>query len=199
MTHSLGILLAGGAGTRLGLGVPKALARAGGETLLERASRALTDVCDETVIVLPSGVDFDTPLPVVRDRIASGGPLSALVAGLESREFARALALGVDFPRLDRTRLARLLDAHRGETALVPAPGGRSQPLAAVYSRAAVTALLTALESGARAVVPAVLALGPRLLDDVALRSLAIDPSDFADLDTPSDLAAFEATLRESA
>jgi molybdopterin-guanine dinucleotide biosynthesis protein A len=199
MIRTLGILIAGGRGTRLGLDVPKALARAGASTLLEIATRALLPVCDEAIVVLPENFDLPISLPVVRDRVAGEGPLPALVAGLESRAFERALALGVDFPRLTGDRLARVLAAHAGGLATVPAPGGHAQPLAAVYSPEAAAPLRAALESGARALVPAVMALGPRVLDDSALRAIGLDPADFADLDTPADLAAYEAERRASA
>jgi molybdopterin-guanine dinucleotide biosynthesis protein A len=199
LKKTLGILLAGGRGTRLGLDVPKALALVGGETLLVRATRELSAACQETVLVLPAGLELPTALPVVRDRIAASGPLSALVAGLESREFEDALVLGVDFPRLTRDRLSRLLATHGEEMATVPAPGDRPQPLAAVYSRAAAAPLRHALDSGARAVVPSVLALSPRLLDDRALRAIGLEPADFTDVDTPADLAAFDALRQRSA
>ena len=45
MPDYLGIVLAGGQGKRLGLGVPKALARLVDETLLQRACRILGGFC----------------------------------------------------------------------------------------------------------------------------------------------------------
>ena len=197
MIRTLGVLLAGGRGARLG--GPKARLRVAGETLLARAVRELSPCCDETVVVAPDGLELDTSLARVNDRIPQAGPLSALVAGLESREFERALALAVDLPRLTGEKLEKLLAAHAGEIATVPAPGGRAQPLAAVYSRAACAPLRQALESGGSALVPAVRVLGPRLLDDETLRAIGLSPSDFDDLDTPEDLAAFESRERRRA
>lgn len=51
--RTLGVLLAGGHGTRLGAGIPKALVTLGSETLLARARRTLDAVCDECVVCAP--------------------------------------------------------------------------------------------------------------------------------------------------
>jgi molybdopterin-guanine dinucleotide biosynthesis protein A len=173
----------------LGLDVPKALVVRAGSSLLDRARHALAGACDEVVVVAPS--DLALPIPAaerVNDAIDGAGPLSALVAGLESRDFERALVLAVDLPGLDSPRLLRLLSAHRDGIATVPAPEGRLQPLAAVYAPAAAPPLRRALEGGARALTPQVRSLGPRVLDDPALVALGLAASDFADLDTPADL-----------
>jgi molybdopterin-guanine dinucleotide biosynthesis protein A len=191
--RTLGVLLAGGRGSRLGLPVPKALVEVGGETLLARARRELGAVCDTIVVVAPRAMRLAVPDDErVADRVDTAGPLAALVSGLESRPFDRAVALAVDLPRLDRRRLTALRDAHRGEVALVPQIAGRLQPVAAVYAPAALPALLAALEAGQRALVPAVASLGPRILDEVLLLEIGIAPGDFADLDTPGDLTALE-------
>jgi molybdopterin-guanine dinucleotide biosynthesis protein A len=189
--RTLGVLLAGGRGTRLGLEGPKALVVARGRTLLEHARAALAPVCDEVVIVAPRSMD----LPVaaserVGDAVDGAGPLSALVAGLEARAFERALALAVDLPLLTSDALARLLALHRDDVATVPRIGGELQPLAAVYAPAAAAALRAALAAGQRALVPTVRGLGPRLLDDRELAAAGLAPAAFADVDTRADLDA---------
>jgi len=191
MSGRLGILIAGGSGERFG--GPKALARFRGRTLLERAHDVLLAACDDVVVVAPRTL----ALPVdeaerVDDRIDGAGPLSALVAGLESRAFTCAFALAVDLPRFESPHVRRLLDAWRDDAALVPAPGGRAQPLAAVYAAHSRVPLAGALGEGRRALVPAVTTLGPRLLDDAALAALDLPAECFADADTPDQLARLE-------
>jgi hypothetical protein len=101
----LGIVLAGGAGTRLGLGVPKALVRLGGMTLLERAARNARRGVRSRRHHGPKGLDF--PLPdlgsataVTRafDPQGSAGPGAGVMAGLMDQDFQDALVLAVDFP-----------------------------------------------------------------------------------------------------
>ncbi len=191
--RTLGVLLAGGRGERLGVGGPKALVVARGRTLIEHARGSLEPVCDELVVVAPR--DMALPLTAserVNDVLDGAGPLSALVAGLEARPFDRALALAVDLPRLGSPALARLLALHRGDVATLPVIGGRLQPLSGVYAPAAAPALRAALAAGERALVPAVRALGPRLLDEAELAAAGLASAWFDDVDTPADLVALE-------
>ena len=191
MSGRLGVLIAGGAGERFG--GPKALARFHGATLVARAHAVLARACDDVVVVAPGTLDLPVPRSArVPDRFAGEGPLSALVAGLASRPFTRAFALGVDLPLVETVHVEALLAEWKDDAALVPAPGGRAQPLAAVYAPAALPTLDGALAAGRRALVPAVMTLGPRLLDDAALESLGLAPACFADADTPEALARLE-------
>ena len=190
MTGVLGVLIAGGRGRRLSGSTPKALVRLGGLTLLERAWGVLEGVCAEGVVVAPASLAL--PVPAAR-RVTDGpgaeGPLAGLVAGLAARSFERAVVLGVDFPLMRPAALAALRDQLAGEPALLPAPGGIPQPLAAVYGPGAAGALARALARGERALTVAALALRPRLLDDSALARLPGGLENFFNLNTPEDLA----------
>ncbi len=191
MAGTLGILLAGGRGARLGLGSPKALAPFGETTLLDHALVTLRGACDEVVVSAPA----ELALPVPRatradDPPDAAGPLAGLVAALRARPWSRALALGVDLP-LVSARLLRALGALlEGHTAVVPVPRARTQPLAAWYAPAALEPLAAALGRGERALVPAVLALDPRLVADDELAALGAAPESFLNVNTPEDLAS---------
>jgi molybdopterin-guanine dinucleotide biosynthesis protein A len=190
------VLVAGGRGSRLGPGRPKALLEVGGATLLARALALLESTCAEVVVAAPPGLALPVPASVrVADVPGASGPLAGVAAGLGARSFERALVLGVDFPLMRPGALAALRDSLGPETALVPAPGGRPQPLAAAYRRAAAASLAAAIERGERALVPAVLAMGPRLLDDAALAELEGGLDSFFNLNTPEDLAEAERRL----
>jgi molybdopterin-guanine dinucleotide biosynthesis protein A len=189
----LGVLVAGGAGRRLEVPGGKALVRLGGTTLLERALATLGAVCDACVVAAPAAMSL--PLPAaqrVADAAGGRGPLAGLAAGLNARPYERAIALGVDFPFMRPAALAALRDRLGSENALVPSPDGIPQPLAAVYAPAAGAALAAALERGARALIPAVLDLKPRLLGDAELEGLEGGLDNFFNLNTRDDLAAAE-------
>jgi len=193
MAETLGVLVAGGRGVRLGLPVPKAFAEVGGITLLERASRTLARACDEIVVTAPA----DLPLPPhaharVADIPGAAGPLAGLVAGLAARPFTRALALGVDFPLARAEALRVLLERLGGFRAVVPVPGGVPQPLAAAYAPTALTPLARSLAAGERAVTAAVMALEPLLLSDAEIARLPGGDENFFNLNTPADLVAAE-------
>jgi molybdopterin-guanine dinucleotide biosynthesis protein A len=197
---TLGVLVAGGHGSRLGPGGPKALVEIGGVTLLARALAILESVCAEVVVAAPPALALPVPAALrVADIPGAGGPLAGVAAGLGARRYELALVLGVDFPLMCPGALAALRERIGPETALVPAPGGRPQPLAAAYRPAAAGPLAAALERGERALVPAVLALGPRLLDDAALAGFEGGLDNFFNLNTPEDLAAAQRWLKSVA
>lgn len=196
MTDLLGVLVAGGRGRRLPGAGPKALLELGGLTLLERARAVLAVVCAEVIVVAPATLALPVPAAQrVADRPGTVGPLAGIVAGLSARRFERALVLGVDFPFMRPAALSALAQGLGDAVALVPAPGGTPQPLAAVYRPAATPALAAALERGERALIPAVLALEPRLLADPELERLEGGLENFFNLNTPEDLAAAERRL----
>jgi len=200
------VLVAGGAGSRLGLGIPKALVRVGGVMLLERGLATLAAVCDEIVVVAP--MEMALPLPeegllgfrgcTVRrtsDPPGAAGPLAGVVAGLAARPFDRAVVLGVDFPFLAPEALAPLLAELGGQRAVIPAPGGLPQPLAAAYAPEAREILATRLSSGERALTVAVEALNALRLEDAALARLPGGLDNFFNLNTRADLVEAERRL----
>ena len=216
---TLGVLLAGGRGARLGPGSPKALVTVAGKTLLERALETLGPVCDVVVIAAPAALTLEPALGRARmdgrvelrrvdDPADAAGPLAGLVAGLEAARFRRALALGVDFPLMRVAFLAALLDrledgpgsaisadAHERARAVIPAPAGVPQPLVAAYAPEATAVLRAALDRGERAATRAVLALAPRLLGDDELAALPGGLESLFNLNTPDALAEAERRL----
>ena len=91
MTDTLGVLLAGGRGRRLGAGVPKALVTVAGRTLLDRALATLESVCDQVVVCAPARLELPVSSErMVHDAPGGEGPLAGAVAGLKSRPFGRA-------------------------------------------------------------------------------------------------------------
>ena len=183
---TLGILLAGGRGSRLAAGAPKALVDVGGRTLLAHAIGALVPVCDEIVVVAPDAIE----LPPLRHRRVvddAEGPLPALVAAFESCEWERAVALGVDFPLLRPAMLLALVERLGGADACVPRPGGVPQPLAAVYGPRGAARVADAWRAGERSVVRALERLEPRFVDDPELDALPGGSAAFFNLNTPGD------------
>jgi len=197
-----GVLVAGGRGTRLGLGRPKAFAEVGGRTLLARAEAVLETLCDRVVIAAPG----DLPLPPhrsprVADEPEAAGPLAGMVAGLRFLGGGPALVLGVDFPLMLPQTLAALLARLSSRGAVLPAPGGRLQPLAAAYGGAAAESLAASLAGGERSAVAAASALDPLVLGDAALAAIEGGLESFFNLNTAADLAEAERRLaaREAA
>ena len=199
MAATRGILVAGGAGSRLGLGVPKALALLGGVTLLERGIAILAALCDETVVTAPAGVALplaegarspggSCPVRRADDPAGTLGPLAGIVAGLSSGGFARAVVLAVDLPFVEPATLEAMLAQLSGRHAVVPVPGGFPQPLAAAYAPAAAPILASCLAAGERSPTRALGSLDVRMLDDAELARLPGGVGSFFNLNSPADL-----------
>jgi molybdopterin-guanine dinucleotide biosynthesis protein A len=136
-----GIVLAGGAGRRMG-GVDKAALVVGGHTLLDRVLGAAGSVCARPVVVGPVR---DTAADGVRFTVEAhpgGGPVPAVAAGLaqapeeEVPEAQVVVVLAVDFALLrssDVRRLVAALDGPGLEAAAAADHRGRPNPLLAAY------------------------------------------------------------------
>lgn len=197
MNPTLGVILAGGAGRRLGLG-PKALVPLGGVTLLDRARRVLESRCTRVLVCAPAGVAASFP-PVDLVRDAGEGPLAALVTVLGAVPFARAIVLGIDFPFVQGALIDGLAARLARHDAVVPAPGGVPQPLVAVYAASAAAPLAAALARGERSLSRALGALAVEHVPDATLRTL--DPASDAgfNLNTNDDRLEAERRLRTEA
>jgi len=207
--ETLGVLLAGGRGSRLGESAPKAFVRVGGESLLARAARTLAEVCDEVLVTGPG--DWSQALgaeaPATRfaaDPADAQGPLAGVVVGLTAVPFRRALVLGVDFPLARSAALAALLAWLSGaglgtrppaRAAVVPTPGSIPQPLFAAYAPAAAAGLAAALAGGERSIVRAVRTLDPWLVPEPELLELPGGLDNFVNVNTPDDRIDVERRL----
>lgn len=191
MTPPAGLILAGGAGRRLG-GADKPLLRIGGETILARVLAALRAAPAEPIALSANGdparfASFG--LPVLGDgKFAGMGPLAGLLAGLDWAHTQGATALLTvpgDTPFLP-PGLA---------SALAPAPGcaadhdttedPRTHYLVAIWPGAARTALRDWLARGAPRAVSAFAA-------GIGMRPVAIPgaPAEaFLNVNTEADLA----------
>ena len=191
--RTLGVLLAGGRGTRMGAGTPKALVVCGGRTLLARARATLETLCDAVVVVAPRELELPVPLEDrVDDPPGARGPLAAMLAGLASRTFDEALVLAVDLPLVTVAALTALRALRGDALAVMAAPGALPQPLAAWYAPGARALLEAALASGERSVIAACRTLNPRLVIDDELTAIPEGGGFQWNVNTAEDLASVE-------
>lgn len=188
------VVLAGGAARRLG-GVDKAALRVGGARLLDRVLEACGGA-GRTVVVGPRR---ETVLAVewVREEPAGGGPLAGLAAGVGRTAAELVVVVAADLPFVTAGTVAALLDGVPPEAdgALLVDPGGRDQPLLAVYRRQALRRELAVLaaEHGTLDGLPL-----RRLTGRLELARLADRAGEATfDTDTWEALAAARARIRE--
>jgi molybdopterin-guanine dinucleotide biosynthesis protein A len=183
-----GFLLAGGRSSRMGR--DKALLELGGQTMVEIALKKLRVVCRAVSLVGNTPELGRFGVPVVPDAIAGCGPLGGIVAGLESSAAEWNLFLAVDVPFVPVEVLKMLLVASEAEGAVcvMAEAFGQPQPLAAMYAKAALPTLRTALEDGRWKVTAAIQAAG-------LVRYLQFEEDDwFRNLNTPEEFAEAEAS-----
>ena len=179
MRQVAGVLLTGGASTRMG--TDKARLVLNGETLAARAARVLTAACDPVIEVGP-GV---SGLPAIQEDPPGAGPLVALLAGVGALGNPRVVVLlACDLPFVEAP-LLQLLVEWPGNGTVIPAVDGRAQYACARYGRAALDGAVEALRDGVTSL--RAISEGADLVDDSQWSAVATERS-FADVDTPEDL-----------
>jgi molybdopterin-guanine dinucleotide biosynthesis protein A len=179
------LILAGGAARRMG-GGDKPLLQLAGQTMLARIIAALAPA---PIAISANGdpARFGATLPVLPDEYPGQGPLAGVLAGLDW-----AASLGA--PALLTVPGDTPLIPPGLATLLAPAPsvaesGGRVHHLVALWPVGAAAALRDWLaKPGSRSV--------RAFAETLAMRRVAFTGDPFANVNTPSDLAALEARLQ---
>jgi molybdopterin-guanine dinucleotide biosynthesis protein A len=181
-----GIVLAGGAGRRMG-GVDKAALTVGGATLLDRVLAAARPLCDFLVVVGAERPVTVEGVRFVREAEPGGGPVPAVLAGVDAcPECDVVLVVAVDLPLLEPPHLARLLSALDGADAAASSEAKGPNPLLAAYGVPALRRRAGGLGPGSPA--GRLLPPAPALVD---LGRAALN------VNRPADLAEAEAALRQ--
>ena len=162
-------MLAGGRSSRMGS--DKAQLRLAGATLLERAIAVAEETGFAVAVSVAAGSSLIPLLSArgittIRDRLVEQGPLAGIVAALDVLACdlpQRLLFVPVDTPRLPAHFLRWLWQRSLSSNALaiLPAVGGREQPLCAVYSGELAAPLRDALVGGERKVIRALRRIVP--------------------------------------
>jgi molybdopterin-guanine dinucleotide biosynthesis protein A len=217
----LGVVLAGGRGSRLGGAKPTAVLA--GRPLISYPLVALAEAGLEAVVVAKPDTDLggqplarqtglkttaldgtgqrttagvgdvagEGRVPVLLEPAEPVHPLAGIVAAL--RQTGRPLVvLGCDFPFVPPALLRALAGAP--EPLVVPAPGGAPQPLVARWTPALLPALKAALDRE-EPLRRTVAALSPRLLEDPELAPFGDPARVFFNVNTPSDLRHAEGAV----
>lgn len=147
------IVMAGGRSSRMGR--DKAMITIDGEPLIQRLVRWLAPRFDEVLISARNPDDYAfLGQRVVADRTPDQGPLHGLACALQASRHDVHMVVPCDLPAIPLDLMARLLRAVRdADVALPVGADGRAEPLFSACRRAALPAVLAALDRGERRMV----------------------------------------------
>lgn len=187
-----GAVLAGGRSSRLGQ--DKALLRLDGETLLARAVRTLSGVCDEVLVVGPHArADVVPDVRVVPDERPGVGPLGGIAAALRSMGGDRLLAVATDMPLLNVELLRHLIALSDGYDVTIPRVEGRTQQLHAVYARACLPVIDDQLARDDFKIDRFFARVRVRIVEEDDVRRIDPDLRSFRNVNTAADWEAVQA------
>lgn len=169
------------------MGRDKASLLVGGQSLAGRVAACMSQVVAPVLEVGPGR----TGLPQAPEDRPGAGPLTAIVAGWRALTAdghrGPVVVVACDLPRVSE-RLLRLIAGHPGSGSVVPVVDGRPQPLCARFSASALAHGAMMMDAGRRSLGPLVEHRDVVLLEPSEWSRVA-DGADFADVDTPEDLA----------
>jgi molybdenum cofactor guanylyltransferase len=177
MTAPVGAVLCGGASRRMG--ADKATFPVKGMAMARRVANALVEARCSPVVAIGGdstrlarlGLDY------IADEFPGEGPLGGILTALSVGSPAAVLAC--DLPNVRAATVIALVEALGDHDAAV-AHSDRAEPLCAVWSDRAASALRAQFQSGERAVHRAIFGL------DIAW--VTVSPSDLRNINTPDDL-----------
>src|SRR5690349_8915910 len=146
-----GFVTAGGNSSRMGR--DKAWLELDGVAMIERVIAALRPVTGRVTIIANRPEYTRLNLAVIADIHKGVGPLEAIRTALANARQSRVVLVGCDLPFVTPELFTRLLELAGDAQAVVPMDGeGRLEPLCAVYSTAALTAVTELIMAGERKV-----------------------------------------------
>jgi len=151
-----GFVLVGGRSSRFGH--DKALYPIEDRPMAMRIADTLLQVVESVTLVGEPSKYRHLGLPVIADTLEDIGPLGGISSALGESDAQWNLIVACDLLHVDRGVLERLIDCAIDTAADVVwpvTPDGRTQPLCAVYSKAAATHVRTQVKQGVRKVTDA--------------------------------------------
>jgi molybdopterin-guanine dinucleotide biosynthesis protein A len=183
------IILAGGAGSRLG-NVKKALLDVGGKPMIERVLDALRPLVGDVIVVDNDQSLANLPhVRIVPDVETRAGPLTALYSGLSAARSALCVVVACDMPFLNARLLRWMVEQSADYDLVIPVVDGRLSPMHAICRRkTCLPEIARALARGEKRMTSYLAEVGVREVTEVELRALDPDSRSLFNVNTPDDL-----------
>ncbi|HXV76499.1 MAG TPA: molybdenum cofactor guanylyltransferase [Candidatus Polarisedimenticolaceae bacterium] len=190
MPQTVGVVLAGGRGDRLGR--TKGDLAIDGNSLAERAASLLWPLCGSVLISIADGMANPAPdYPVVVDRPPPGrGPLVGIDAAFAATGDADLLVLACDYPRVSQSLMRRLAShaAATDDLVMMTDFAGRDHPLVGLWRRAVAGVVRRAVETGRYKVRALLLELRVRRIGPAEFPGVDLDRV-LLNVNSPEELA----------
>lgn len=194
-----GIILAGGASTRMGSN--KALLKIDGMTMVERAYRILSSLFDEILLITNTPDEYPSiPCRKIPDIHQGYGSIAGLHSALSAAETDRIFVAACDMPFLKPELIRLLCRTAPAANAVVPSnPAGLREPLHAVYSKAALPAVAKMIGEGEKSILKLLDRIGTTELLPAAYAFIENAEASFGNINTPGEFQALQGSNRTSA
>ncbi|MBS3819040.1 molybdenum cofactor guanylyltransferase [bacterium] len=161
-------------------------------TLIEHLLRQLKDHFDDILISVSQKEQFEfLPYTLVEDEVPGEGPMMGLKTTMPFSKHPKIFVTACDIPYVRLSFLEKMIQTAENWDIVVPcSPGGRLEPLFAVYSKSVLPVIQNLLESGIRSLLP--------LLHHCRTRVIPIkEGSWFQNLNTKEDYEQFLKQIKE--
>ncbi len=195
-----GIILAGGAGHRLGY--PKSLQKINEQSMIERVAIRISSVSD-TLLIITNREQFNAisnlglKAKIVVDCSPGQGPLIGIYTGLSISNTFYNLIVGCDMPTLNVYLLRHFIKSAPGYDAVVPVLKNKTEPLHSIYSKNCIAHIKQLIDQGIRSVSPLFSMVNTRYICEDEID--AFDPHylSFFNVNTRRDKIKAEAIIKQ--
>lgn len=148
------VVLAGGSSRRMQW--DKALLQAPEGTIVEFIIKQLEDHFDEVLISISNREKFAfLKQTLIVDEIPNAGPMMGIKTALQATTNAKSFVIACDIPDIDLPFLQILIrEAEHSDITLPISPGGRKEPLFAVYAKKVLPEMDKLLNEGVLSLLP---------------------------------------------
>ena len=195
-----GVVLAGGLSRRLGR--DKAVEPVGGEPLISRVISRLSQVSDQTVVVV-NDIERVSALPLpdstksVVDIYTGKGSLGGIFTGLSHSDGDWSFVVSCDMPFLNTALMSHMLSLRDEYDVVAPVIDGRPEPTHALYSKVCLPHIQRRLEADELKIIGFFEDVRVRYISETELDRLDPERLSFFNVNTQEDLDRANALAAE--
>ena len=179
------------------MGTDKAFLALAGRPMIEHVLRTLKTVVSRVIIVTNSpGLYRAYEATVITDVLDKRGPLTGIYSGIISSDDEYNVVVACDMPFLNPGLLSYMMGLAPGYDAVIPAVGGRVEPLHAVYSKNLLPVMAARIREDARSIQGIFDSAQVRYVTEEEISRFDPERRSFINLNTPQEYK--EATCSDS-